>query len=92
MSVVEDEVHFVLECPQYSDLRADLKHILNKTNIQLLDTNNKFIWLLTNEDKDICKKLALFIHRSFHTRRELLSHTNSQTTDITLNPQSASNI
>ena len=29
-----------------------------------LSNRNKFLWLLTNENKDICLQLASFVHKS----------------------------
>jgi hypothetical protein len=42
----------------------------NNKNFAALSSENKFIWLLSNEDPVICKKLALFIHKCFEVRSD----------------------
>ena len=65
---IEDEFHFLLECPLYADLRNDF--------IDQYFTNNpsrvKFCRLMncTNERK--LRNLAMFIYYAFRTRNEFL--------------------
>ena len=54
LNITEDEFHLVAECPAYKTLRENLELKLFKTpNVINLDRDNKAIWLLTNEDKNI---------------------------------------
>jgi hypothetical protein len=49
---VEDEIHFLLECPKLEEARHDnLYNIENKyTNFKSLANFSKFIWLMSAED------------------------------------------
>ena len=56
MSKIEDEFHFLLECPLYSSDRLKLVHSITAVcnNFSLLtDKDNFFFWILNNEDKNI---------------------------------------
>jgi hypothetical protein len=71
LNTTEDEFHFIAECPAYNILRNDLESNLSNTpNVMLLNKENKAIWLLTNENKTICKALGKFIHESLKLRRQ----------------------
>jgi superfamily II helicase len=64
---VEDEIHFVTKCTQYS-LRQNLYAKINILckNFKDLDNHNKCIWLLSNEEPDIYILMAEFIINSFN--------------------------
>lgn len=66
---IEDEYHFVINCPRYNDQRSKLFDEVNKycPNFQLLSDENKFLYLLTAE-KEICKALANYIHETLADR------------------------
>ncbi len=68
--ILEDEYHFVLECPLYADLR--------KTYIRRYFWNRpsmfKFIELVTSENNIVCRRLAMFVHKAFAVRNLLLFH------------------
>ncbi|MCG8431402.1 MAG: hypothetical protein MJA29_09555, partial [Candidatus Omnitrophica bacterium] len=68
---VEDEIHFLLECSNYNGLRKEFfSKVENKCkNFSALTSKNKFIWLLSNDDPDICNLLAEFITRCFMFRK-----------------------
>ena len=78
LNAVEDEMHFLLECTSYQKERKELLDIVSKQckNFELLSTENKFIWLLSNESADINKALAYFTHKCFEIRKGLLPVTN----------------
>ena len=67
---VEDECHFLTECPIYATERNELFttiresscHFDNMTNVQ------KFIFIMSNEDEIILKKVAKFIFTSMKSR------------------------
>ena len=56
----KSEIHFLLQCPVFHDLRDDL-------------TNNPtFIRLLSCDEPDIIQCLSLFVPRAFNRRQEYL--------------------
>jgi hypothetical protein len=54
LSEIEDEEHFLINCPKYSLHRKELFRKLNNSNFNELSNMNKFVWLLSNEDKCEC--------------------------------------
>lgn len=71
---IEDECHFLTECPLYKEERNSFFHyvsILNK-NFILLTKKDKFIWLMSNEDKIITTKLSEFLINAFKKRQNTL--------------------
>ena len=77
--VVEDEFHFLLMCPMYTEARNSLFHKANLACRQFTNLNDemKFIWLLTSEAPEIIRATATFIHDSFQTRNTKLGILNS---------------
>jgi hypothetical protein len=71
LNVLEDEIHFLLECPLYATERnALLNNIFHKyPNISTLQLDMQFIWLLSAEDKYVCSEIARFIHQGFAERK-----------------------
>ena len=70
---VEDETHFLLTCKSLSNIRDPfLNNIKEKyKNIELLDNNPMFIWLLSNEEKYVlCQVCALL--KELNEHRDLL--------------------
>ena len=67
-------MHFTTECTLYTDLRNELYNKLETNpNFMKLTPHNKFIWLLTNEDKATCKLVGKFLTECFAKRKEMLS-------------------
>jgi hypothetical protein len=65
---VEDELHFIIQCTAYSSPREALfKTIVNK-HFNTLTEEEKFIWLMSNEDDNICNNLGHFIMVAYDTR------------------------
>ena len=75
LAKTEDEMHFLMECHHYKDLRANaLREISHsQSNFQYLDHINQFIWLMSNEDTAICKSIGKFIYEAFTKRKKALT-------------------
>ena len=69
---VENEVHFLFECNSYSTLRDDFTSSISSIVPNYLKLNNdqKNIYLMTCEDKNILRLTSLFIFNCFK-RREI---------------------
>ena len=69
-SDVEDECHFVIKCPLYSKERNCLFDACRKTCLSFdsMSEEQKFIFILSNEDIDITRVFAGFLFRSFKVR------------------------
>ena len=69
---VEKEVHFLFECNSYSTLRDDFTKSISSIDSNYLKLNNdqKLIYLMTCEDKNILRFTSLFIFNCFK-RREI---------------------
>jgi hypothetical protein len=67
---IENEIHFLMECPFYSHDRSNfmleiLPHIPNLTD---LNTNEQFVKIMSSKCPDVIKALGKFVHRSFENR------------------------
>ena len=67
---MEDEVHFLVECPLYLQYRYELFeqcniHIENFRNLSKLD---KFIAIMENRNEDIILNLGKYVYNSFMKR------------------------
>ena len=72
---IEDEKHFVTKCPFYSKERAILYRSLqnNCVNFNSLDTDEqKFIFIMTNENINVLNELGKYIYNSFSKRDKLI--------------------
>ena len=71
---VEDEFHFVIKCPLYATERKVLFDAFSNKckNFDSLTEEQKFIFILSNEDMDLTKILAKFLFRSFKIRESAL--------------------
>ena len=69
----EDECHFVLECPVYSQIRKQYKarHYWTQPSMY------KFIELINTTSLNCCQKLCVYIYKAFELRSELLYRNNS---------------
>jgi hypothetical protein len=79
---VEDEEHFLVRCPTYETHRTELLNTCLTLCPMLaqLNMSEKFMWLMTNENKPALKALGKFVWQALETRKHKL-----QTTDT---PQS----
>jgi len=62
---LEDEFHFMLECPLYKDIRK----IYIKEYFWKYPNIPKFIQLLTSDNKELNINIALIVRRSFELRK-----------------------
>ena len=67
-NTLEDECHFVLECPAYNEFRCKYIHKYYWKRPSM----SKFTELMTTDNKPILQKLACFVQKSFALRNELL--------------------
>ena len=67
---IEDECHFLIKCPLYTEEHKLLIDCCKNgcKNFDLLTEEQKFIFILTNEDASINKMLARFIFNSLKKR------------------------
>lgn len=73
--VVEDEKHFITKCPLYSKERNFLYQSLEKSSIHfnsLTTDEQKFIFIMTNEDTNVMNDLSKYICNSFLIRDKLI--------------------
>ena len=72
IQVIEDEVHFVISCPQFQDERKCLETKIANVypNVKRLTALNKFIWLLSQEDKYCLNLVAAFLFKCFKLKSE----------------------
>ena len=63
---IEDELHFLLECPYYIELRTKLENIVKIKSplINNLSSSDKMCWIMSNSDEDIIKELANYIYNA----------------------------
>ena len=67
-NTIEDEFHFMLECPLYQELRQKYikKYYWKRPNII------KFQELLSSENKNVLKNMSVFIQKSFMKRNSVV--------------------
>ena len=65
---LEDEYHFILECPLYTDLRKQFisKFYWGRPNMP------KFIELCKSENQNVQKRFSMFIEKAFKVRSEVI--------------------
>ena len=75
-NTIEDEIHFLLDCPTYQDTREKL--LLPTLNTKYLASNkDKFCFLLTN--KTSIKAVAAYIKNAFTTRENTITQNGNVT-------------
>ena len=73
---VEDEKHFLLSCPLYTASREKLEHLcrLNSAFYDSYNTEQKFIYIMSNENGSIIKKLGNFVVESMTVRQKMIEY------------------
>ena len=70
---VEDENHFITNCPLYSNQRFPFNHLFkNNRFFQLFNNEQKFIFIMTKENEDVMVELAKFIFSATKIREEAI--------------------
>jgi hypothetical protein len=62
---VEDELHFLMYFPRFENHRRELYSNILNYNAAVLSAEDKFVWILSNEDPSCVRELAKFIHSCF---------------------------
>jgi hypothetical protein len=62
---VEDEIHFLMYCPKFENLRRELFSNVLNYSAAILSAEDKFVWILSNEDPSCVRELAKCIHSWF---------------------------
>ena len=74
-SLVEDERHFLVKCPLYENQR-DMLFQICRENCQLFDSliseDEKFVFIMTNEDVRVMRGVAKYISDTFKFRETAL--------------------
>ena len=73
--VIEDEIHFITECPLYEVERTNLyiECLYSSEAFQLMTNKERFIFIMSSENSKILQKLANFVYKGFKAREKLLS-------------------
>ena len=66
-NAIEDEAHFLTECPAYHEFRMPL---LTLANTNSLPTNLQFIQLMRNKSEPVIYALAKFLKNALKIRNE----------------------
>ena len=68
MNCVENEIHFLLVCPLYHNLR--LKYLLIPEHRGFYQSHSNFIRIMSSENGKVMRNLALFVYKAFQLRTE----------------------
>ena len=70
LGAVEDEIHFLLSCSKYKDLRYQFLLEIDKNcpNFNNLDDEGKFVWIMSAEDNNTIMLLAKFLENCHQLR------------------------
>lgn len=70
MNKDETEIHFLLECPKYENIRQRYINEVTSECNNFISLNNeqRFIWLMTNESKNVIIKTINFVDACFNLR------------------------
>jgi hypothetical protein len=66
-NVLEDEFHFLLECPLFTHLRKKYIHKYYRKNTNMI----KFIELLQTDNEKRVRNLSIFVFKAFKLRADL---------------------
>ena len=71
---IEDEKHFVTECPSFVSERNELFKTMSQFSIHFnkMSNEHKFIWMFINEDKNDIVALCEYISKCYSLRSNIL--------------------
>ncbi len=61
-------MYFLLKCSKFDNSRKELIDKCYNKNIINADIDRKILWLLSNEDPSVYRRIANFIYNSFSAR------------------------
>ena len=70
---VEDEEHFLLKCPLYSEERLSLFNSV-VLNVSAMSQGDVFVYLLSSKEPTTLKALGTFLHNTFRKREKMMNH------------------
>ena len=72
LNAIEDEKHFVLECPLYDNLRKKLLSEITKVSpyFKQLDYDDQFCWIMSNNLESIIPVVAEYLFNATEIRKE----------------------
>ena len=73
---IEDEEHFLIACPMYLKKRKQLDSScrINCNNYDYLNNEQKFVFIMTNENISIVNTLGNFIIESLTVREKIIDY------------------
>ena len=71
---IEDEIHFLLQCPKYTSERIKFLSSLEKNapSIKKLNDTSMFIWIMSSEDPEVISCLCNYICLLYEKRQHFL--------------------
>ena len=67
---IENEMHFLLECPIYNNLRRDITDYIKKyPSLDSLNINDLFSWIMINEDSRFLSILCAYLDKGLQLRK-----------------------
>ena len=75
-NIVEDEKHFLTSCPLYTPARGKLERVCasNCALYESLNADQRFIFILSNENPLIIKHLGKFVTESMIIREKIIEY------------------
>lgn len=76
-NLIEDEVHFMIDCDSYRNERTQLYESLSKLcmNFNNLNSEQKFVWMFSNEDSIVINEVSKYIYTCYNKRFDILKNT-----------------
>ena len=75
-TLIEDERHFIITCPLYSKNRIILENACKNQSkwYNTMNHEQKFVFIMSNENKTILKILCKFIFDSMTLRNKIIEY------------------
>ena len=73
---IEDEEHFLITCPLFTPQRKTLDNICEENCERYTNfiTNQKFVFIMSNENVNIIKALGQFVSTSLNLREKIVDY------------------